>query len=252
MSIIRKFFKIKNNFFRKFFFSKVLKKHFSYRYLVYYNKKNDSVLSKLSNNLSTNKGYTLDKLENENLDTKQYQDYLDFYSDLFNLSRNYIKKVFELGIGSVDSKQMDNMLHIVKNYTPGDSLRLGKKYFNSATIYGADIDKKTLFSEERIKTFYVDQGNVKSIIDMWNLIRENDFDIIIDDGCHRFEETIIFFENSINRLGETGIYIIEDILLSQKKKFLNYFRETEHNVKFITFNRPGHDPLNNYLIMITK
>ena len=87
---------------------------------------------------------------------------------------------------------------------------------------------------------------------MWNLIGENDFDIIIDDGCHRFEETIIFFENSINRLSETGIYIIEDILLSQKKKFLNYFKETEYNVKFITFNRPGHNPLNNHLIMITK
>ena len=252
MSIIRKFFKIKNNFFRKFFFSKVLKKYFSYRYLVYYNKKNDSVLSKLSNNLSTDKGYTLDKLKNENLDAKQYHDYLDFYSDLFNLSRDYIKKVFELGIGSVDSNQMYNMLHIGKNYSPGGSLRLWKKYFKSATIYGADIDKKTLFSEERIKTFYVDQGNVKSIIDMWNLIRENDFDIIIDDGCHRFEETIIFFENSINKLSETGIYIIEDILLSQKKKFFNYFKETEYNVKFITFNRPGYVPLNNHLIMITK
>ena len=114
MSIIRKFFKIKNNFFRKFFISKVLKKYFSYRYLVYYNKKNDSVLSKLSNNLSTDKGYTLDKLKNENLDAKQYHDYLDFYSDLFNLSRDYIKKVFELGIGSVDSNQMYNMLHIGK------------------------------------------------------------------------------------------------------------------------------------------
>ena len=69
------------------------------------------------------------------------------------------------------------------------------------------------------------------------LIKENDFDIIIDDGCHRFEETIIFFENSINRLSETGIYIIEDILLSPKQKFSNYFKETYYKFKSLNYSQ---------------
>ena len=48
-------------------------------------------------------------------------------------------------------------------------------------------------------------------------IGEDEFDIIIDDGCHRYEETINFYENSIDKLKDNGIYIIEDILLSQRK-----------------------------------
>ena len=40
---------------------------------------------------------------------------------------------------------------------PGASLRVWNEYFKNATIYGADIDKSTLFEEKKIKTFYVDQ-----------------------------------------------------------------------------------------------
>ena len=36
-----------------------------------------------------------------------------------------------------------------------------------------------------------------SVINMWKQIDENEFDILIDDGCHRFE-TIM--ENSIIKL----------------------------------------------------
>ena len=139
-----------------------------------------------------------------------------------------------------------------KDYISGGSLRMWREYFSNAKIYGADIDKECLFTEERIKTFFVDQGNEDSVNLMWNNIKEVNFDIIIDDGCHRFEETIIFFENSIDKLHTNGVYIIEDILLSQRKKFLNYFNNTDYNFKFINFYRPYIKILNNSLILITK
>ena len=78
------------------------------------------------------------------------------------------------------------------------------------------------------------------------------FDILIDDGCHRFEETIIFFENSINKLRKGGIYIIEDILLSQRKKFLKYLKSSNLNFKFIDFHRPDAKLQNNSLILIIR
>ena len=144
------------------------------------------------------------------------------------------------------------MRHLGKKYLPGDSLRLWRDYFSNALIFGADIDDKILFEEERIKTFKVDQASVESIRKMWKLIDENDFDIIIDDGCHRFDETINFFENSIEMLNINCKYIIEDILLSQMIKFLEYFKKKDLNYRFISFKRPGYNPSNNNLIVISK
>ena len=127
-----------------------------------------------------------------------------------------------------------------------------RDYFKNAKIFGADVDKDCLFNEDRIKTFYVDQSDKDSVVNMWKQINENEFDILIDDGCHRFEETIVFFENSINKLREGGIYIIEDILLSQRKKFLKYFKSNKINFKFVDFYRPDAKLQNNSLILIIK
>ena len=71
-----------------------------------------------------------------------------------------------------------------------------KEFFIKAKIYGADIDENTLFQENRIKTFTVDQFSQKSIKRMWQKINVKEFDLIIDDGCHQFEGTINFFEFS--------------------------------------------------------
>ena len=252
MSFIREIFKFKNNFFRIFFLKTKIKKILDHNYTIYFNKKKNSELSKLANLCKTNKGYILGEKSFEDLNIKRCYSYADFYSDIFSLSKNHISKVFELGIGSVDPKQRDNMLDQGANYESGGSLRMWKAYFKNAKIYGADIDKKCLFSEERIKTFYVDQGNKDSINLMWKSIIETDFDIIIDDGCHRFEETIVFFENSVDKMHDNGIYIIEDILVSQRKKFLNYFKNTNFNFKFVNFYRPDVNHTNNALLIITK
>ena len=80
---------------------------------------------------------------------------------------------------------------------PGASLRLWKEYFPNAEVYGADIDKRILLEEDRIKTFYVDQTNAESVNSMWNEIERDNFDIIIDDGLHTAEAAITLFENSL-------------------------------------------------------
>lgn len=252
MELIRKLFKLKNELFRNIFFEKRIKKTLDHKYTIYFDKKNNSEISKLASLYRTNKGYILDKNNTEGIDIKNCYSYSDFYSDIFSLSKNHVKKVFELGIGSVDTQQIDNMLPIGKKYKSGGSLRMWKDYFKNANIYGADIDKKCLFEEERIKTFYVDQGKKDSIFEMWKEIGETDFDIIIDDGCHRFEETITFFESSIDKMSNNGIYIIEDILASQRKPFLQYFKKSNFNYKFINFYRPDISHSNNSLLMIKK
>tara|TARA_B100000965_G_scaffold403439_1_gene431509 strand:- start:1085 stop:1843 length:759 start_codon:yes stop_codon:yes gene_type:complete len=252
MNFIRKIFKYKNQILRSFFSRSKIQDVLDHNYTIYFNKNKSCELSKLCNFYKTNKGYVLGEPKSKHIDLRNCHSYSDFYSDIFLISKKHVKKVFELGIGSVNTKKEYNMSFVGKDYISGGSLRVWREYFYNAQIYGADIDKECLFTEERIKTFFVDQGNKDSVNLMWNNIKENNFDIIIDDGCHRFEETIIFFENSIDKLHNNGVYIIEDILLSQRKKFLNYFKNTDYNFKFVNFYRPNIRILNNSLILITK
>ena len=105
----------------------------------------------------TNKGYNLSQLNDENFDLGYYQNYDDYYSEIFSLNKNKVQNVFELGIGTTDVNNHYNMNFLGKKYSPGASLRVWRDYFMNANIFGADIDKSVLFSEDRIKTHWVDQ-----------------------------------------------------------------------------------------------
>jgi hypothetical protein len=133
--------------------------------------------------------------------------YTRLYSQLFESLRDKEITIFELGIGSNNVLIPYNMGDMG---TPGASLRGWKEYFTRAKIYGADIDKNTLFEEERIKTFYCDETSISDIKKLWLEIGEK-MDIIIDDGLHEFKYNLFFLENSLDRLSSGGYYIIEDI-----------------------------------------
>jgi hypothetical protein len=250
--ILRKAIKIKNDYLRKILLNYNTLKIFNYKYTVYFEKKDNSELSDLCKKYMTNKGYNLSQLKDINFNLGYYQNYDDYYSEIFSLSKNKIQNVFELGIGSCDIDNQYNMNFLGKKYIPGASLKVWKDYFLNANIFGADIDKNTLFSEDRIKTSWVDQTNKETIIDMYKNFGVEKFDIMIDDGCHRYNETINFFENSIDNLANDGIYIIEDIAPSQRKKFLNYFKNTNYKIKVVNFHRPNNYLGSNSLITLRK
>ena len=171
--------------------------------------------------------------------------YTDLYYFLFLNQRKSIKKVFELGIGT--NKVFNDKLR--RKSLPGASLRVWKEFFFNAKIYGADIDENTLFQENRIKTYIVNQFSQKSIKGMWQKINLKDFDLIIDDGCHQFEGTINFFSNSIKFLSKSGFYIIEDIFHKDKEKYTNFFEEKRFNYFFIELSSQKNSKDNNLLII---
>ena len=169
----------------------------------------------------------------------------DFYSKLF-FDRTKIKKLLEVGLGSNDINVPSNM---GEDGVPLASLRAWKDYFLNATIYGADVDKKILKNEEKIKTYYVDQTDKNSINEMWKNIGEKDFDIIIDDGLHNFNANICLLENSLKYLSKTGIYIIEDIYRKQIKLYEDYLINKNINFEIIDiYNKKNMS--NNCLILI--
>lgn len=190
--------------------------------------------------------------DKSNLKNKHHNYTLEYYS-LFNDNKNKINYVFELGLGT---NYTDIPSSMGSTGIPGASLRGWKRYFPHAKIYGADIDKRILFNEDRIKTYYVDQTNENSIKELWKIKElQTNFDIIIDDGLHEITANLLFLENSLHKLKQDGIYIIEDIVISKIEEYklkLNKLKNTlnfNYNIKILNHQTNNYD---NCLIIITK
>ena len=163
-----------------------------------------------------------DLFEEKKSDKSQWHNYTTLYNCLFSQFINKNINFFELGLGTNNVNIPSNM---GKDGTPGASLYAFREYFQNANICGADIDSKILFDDDNIWTFYVDQTNPEAIKNLWDCFDDTEFDVIIDDGLHTFDANKIFFENSIHILKNGGVYIIEDIILEHKQKFIDYFSE---------------------------
>lgn len=214
-----------------------------YKIEIEYNKNKNNLLSRLSEKYGSDKGAS--NTETKNYLPWEYHTYTDLYDILFNLSRFKIESVFECGLGTNDESFKSNM---TKNGKPGASLKMWKDYFPNAKIFGADIDEKILFSEERIITFHMDQTSKDSINDVWSKIPDK-FDIFIDDGLHEFHAGVILYENSINKIKDNGVYIIEDVMLEDLPKYKEYFKSKNIDATFITLKGPKTRDDNNIILL---
>lgn len=102
----------------------------------------------------------------------------------------------------------------------GFCLKMWKEYFPNATIYGVDIIPEYLRPENRVITICSDSRDEKLI----EILGDNKFHLIIDDGSHRLDEQLIAFKNLSPLLVNGGIYVIEDIqsIDRDKDKFVNF------------------------------
>ena len=197
----------------------------------------NSKLSELMNHYGSDKG-----------GKNNHHNYADYYSEIFFHKRDEVKNFLEIGLGTNDVKLPSNM---GKDGVPLASLKAWRDYFFNANIYGADIDKKILKNENRIKTFFVDQTNPTTIHKMFKDIGVDNFDIILEDGLHEFNANICFFENSIKYLSSNGTYIIEDVYYKDQEKFINYFKKLNYNFAIIDIYHELNIS-NNCLIVIKK
>jgi SAM-dependent methyltransferase len=177
--------------------------------------------------------------------TQSWHNYTTAYYSLFNKLRDKPLRIFELGLGTNNLNIPSNM---GVNGKPGASLYGWRDFFLNSNIFGADIDMNILFKADRIETFYCDQTNPYIINQMWNNSHlQEDFDIIIDDGLHKFAANVCFFENSIHKLKPDGYYIIEDIRQDEEQLFEDKIKEWEikyTNCHFQLLRIPS--PANNF------
>jgi hypothetical protein len=165
--------------------------------------------------------------------------YTPYYHELFSPIRKSVKHVFELGIFM------------------GNSLRMWRDYFPSATVYGADIDAEYVAHArgERIVTAVCDERDcvaIGRIFHEWDMR----FDIMIDDGLHTHKDCLLFFSIARLWLRLGGLYIIEDLSNTELKKF-RQLAETTKDGGWETWIQDGHNrvvngeavPDNNLLVM---
>lgn len=163
-------------------------------------------LSEIMSKYNSDKGYGLcnNYISNDIRPPNQVcHNYTFFYDYMFKACRDKSVNIFEMGIGVPPCMGVGSW---------AGSLLGWKEYFPNSTIYSADFDKNYLYNDERIKSFYVDQESEESIKDLWKSCLPNEtFDFMLDDGPHTYSSQIVFYQNSIHKLKDKGIYIIEDI-----------------------------------------
>lgn len=146
-------------------------------------------------------------------DKSTFHDYHHVYGSLFQ-DPSSVTNVLEIGLGS---NNLDVVSNMGEQGRPGASLRAFREYLPNAGIYGADIDKRILFQEDRIQTFYVDQTDIDSFSELVKLNLR--FDLIIDDGLHSPNANIAVLLFGLKRLAPGGWLLIEDIRQDAKPVF---------------------------------
>lgn len=129
------------------------------------------------------------------------------YASILKGKRNQSIRIFEMGLGTNDPSAPSSMGAEGK---PGASLRAFKEWNALAEVYGADIDRNILFEEERIRTFYADQTDPKTLDELARKLPK-DFDLVIDDGLHTPRANINTIVFGLNLLKKGGTLVVEDI-----------------------------------------
>ncbi len=115
--------------------------------------------------------------------------------------------VVEIGLGT---NHPDVVSSMGLEGRPGASLRAFRDYLPNAKVYGADVDRRVLFTEERIETCYIDQTDESSFAELDDLI-DGEIDLIIDDGLHSPDANLAVLLFALDRLRVGGWAVIEDI-----------------------------------------
>jgi hypothetical protein len=136
--------------------------------------------------------------------------YAGAYEALFRARRKQIRRVLEIGIGTLNPAAASSMFGFgASHYRPGASLRAWRDYFPNAEIVGIDVQPDTQFCEERIQTFLCDSRDPGAAERFLSI--QEPFDIVIDDGSHQAQDQLATLRNFFPAVRTPGLYLIEDV-----------------------------------------
>ncbi len=118
-----------------------------------------------------------------------------------------INHILEIGLGTNNTDTVSNM---GKEASVGASLRAFRDFCPNAQIIGLDVDRRVLFNEERITTYYVDQVQTTTFDELLPRLPQS-FDLIIDDGLHSPDANLNSLNFALGLVKQGGYVVIEDI-----------------------------------------
>lgn len=151
----------------------------------------------------------LGRLFNQYGSDKERNGYTSVYHTILKHMRPNVTELLEVGIGTLIPNVASSMVgYSLPGYAPGGSLRAWRDWLPNARITGVDVQKDCLFEETRIRTFLADSQDPNR---MDELLSDETFDVIIDDGLHLDTAQIATMKNLLPRVRSGGFYVVEDI-----------------------------------------
>jgi predicted O-methyltransferase YrrM len=161
-------------------------------------------------------------------DSRHCHPYTLFYDGLFRNKKHEKLKMAELGI------------------LEGGSLRMWQEYFENTEIYGFEYADhyinhyKDNFNMDRITLSKIDVTSQQSISQTFSEL-DIQYDIIIEDTTHQFEDQIRVIENTYTFLKPGGVMIIEDVFKSyDEKDYLERLKPILHHFQDSYFVELDH------------
>jgi hypothetical protein len=184
-------------------------------------------IEKFNNDETNNLAEILNKNKSDKANNHNYH---ILYSYILgkHFNKNDNLNVLEIGLGTNNPTLVSSM---GAEGRPGASLYSWKEYLPNSQIFGADIDKDILFNEDRIKTDYVDQLNLKTFDDMQNNFGNNMYDLIIDDGLHSIGANLNTLIYAMSHIKDNGWIVIEDIHIISNWSIINFILSKNSNFK---------------------
>lgn len=162
--------------------------------------------------------------------SKYVHNYLKTYNNIFKETRAELKKVLEIGLQAPHQQ--------------GSSIRMWEDYFPNADIFGIDINpERSTLSSNRTKVEIIDSSKENAGEDFKSRNGGN-FDLIIDDGSHWYEDQINTFRNFWPLVKNGGYYVVEDLVSGDgphRYYAIQAFKELIDGLNFIRPNfSTGH------------
>ena len=128
----------------------------------------------------------------------------------------------------------------------GKSLLMWNHFLVNANIYGIDINPKPPILNDYAKIICHQMSSTDST-SVNSVFVEKQFDIIIDDGSHEYNDQLNTFMLFSSKLKPDGIYFIEDVSVYE---LLNKINVLGYNVKF--HNKEFNRKINDNMLIITR
>jgi len=141
---------------------------------------------------------TLLEIANKYPTSKNDHGFIKIYQKHFSILKDQKINILEIGVER------------------GDSLRMWREYFTSASICAIDLHDRNI-SVDNTEILIGDQSDhsfLQSVVNKYGT-----FDIIIDDGSHQSKHIITSFNFLFNHLSDNGIYVIEDLQTSYQPRY---------------------------------